>query len=596
MVDLAVDPANGNRLLVSVIGSAAQSGVWLSTNALSAATFARQLALAGTGSSTARTELTINNVGGVVTAFAASADAGGTVYRSVDGGVNWTLQIDNNFCGGQCFYNIAVAVDPNNASNVYIGGTGTTTTFGRSTNGGTTFTNSQSGLHTDTQALAVAPSLPTTIYFGSDGGIYKSTDSGVSWASLNNTTFRATQFTSIAVHPTDPNFTSGGTQDNGTLVYNAAAAWDRIASGDGGFALIDQNANNTTSVESYSTFFNNSLQKGYVHYDLPDIVSFFDLRGCFGNVPGNGIPCGGAVLFYAPLEQGPGNPNTVYYGSTILYRSADTGANHTAVSQDMGNRISAIGISRQNDNVRIIGTEAGQLFGTTTNSSTLIDLDPLNTVPNNYVGRAVIDPNNVNTGYVTLCAFGITNIWKTTTLSSLVNNIAPTWTVANNGLPQIPVNAFVVNPTNSNQLFAGTDIGVYASTDGGANWLPFGTGLPRVPVFDMAITSASILRIATHGRGMWQISTAAPTAANVSVSGRVIAGNRGLTNAIVTMTDQNGVAHSTRTSSFGNYRFDNVEVGQTYVVSVRSKRFQFAPQVVNVVEELSEFNFYSNEN
>jgi hypothetical protein len=58
-------------------------------------------------------------------------------------------------------------------------------------------------------------------------------------------------------------------------------------------------------------------------------------------------------------------------------------------------------------------------------------------------------------------------------------------------------------------LFAGTDIGVYNSVDGGLSWNPYGTGLPRVPVFDMAIQNPSrILRIATFGRGMWETSIA----------------------------------------------------------------------------------------
>ncbi len=88
----------------------------------------------------------------------------------------------------------------------------------------------------------------------------------------------------------------------------------------------------------------------------------------------------------------------------------------------------------------------------------------------------------------------------------------------------------------------------------------------------------------------------APTAANVSISGKVLAGNRGLTNAFVTLTDQNGATRTMRTSSFGYYRFDAVEAGQTYIVAVRSKRYQFAPQVVNVAENLSELNFYDNGN
>ena len=512
IVDIVMDPGNPNLVLCTEGDSFSlgEGGVYRSTDALAATpTFVRTF-IAGVGTTASRTELALHRSGtGVITVYAASGFNGGTVQRSIDGGATWTQQIDNNFCGAQCFYNIAIDVDPSNADRVYLGGTGTTTTFGISINGGTSFTNSQSGLHTDSHVITVAPSLPSTIYFGSDGGIYKSTDAGVSWASMNNSTFRATQFMSLAVHPIDPNFTIGGTQDNGTNFYKPDGTWFRADFGDGGYSIIDQGATDNVNVNMYHTYFNASTLQGYgfVSTTASATEGGWVFRGCNG-AGGNGIPCGGAVLFYAPIEQGPGTPNTVYYGANILYRSSDRGLNHTAVSQNLTNPISAIGISPQNDDVRIVGQNSGGLFGTTTGSTTLTNLDAANVVPNNFIARAVIDPNNVNTAYVTLSAFGVANVWKTTNL----NNAAPTWTSAASGIPLVPVNAFVVDPTNSNNLFAGTDIGVYASTDAGASWVPFGTGLPVVAVFDMAIQPVSrVLRIATHGRGLWQNSISAPT-------------------------------------------------------------------------------------
>src|SRR4029077_3520732 len=82
----------------------------------------------------------------------------------------------------------------------------------------------------------------------------------------------------------------------------------------------------------------------------------------------------------------------------------------------------------------------------------------------------------------------------------------PTWVPLSNGIPSVPIAAFVIDPQDSTRMFAGTDVGVYSSTDGGANWAPLGTGLPRVAVFDAEISNVHrVLRIATHGRGLYEI-------------------------------------------------------------------------------------------
>lgn len=84
----------------------------------------------------------------------------------------------------------------------------------------------------------------------------------------------------------------------------------------------------------------------------------------------------------------------------------------------------------------------------------------------------------------------------------------------------------------------------------------------------------------------------APTAANVSISGRVILpSDLGLTNALVTLTDSRGNAQTILTGKFGNFTFREVAAGETYIVRVAAKRYSYAPQVVSPTENLSGITF-----
>ena len=87
----------------------------------------------------------------------------------------------------------------------------------------------------------------------------------------------------------------------------------------------------------------------------------------------------------------------------------------------------------------------------------------------------------------------------------------------------------------------------------------------------------------------------APTAASVSIGGRVLRGKRGVSRATVYLTDQNGNTRTSRTNPFGYYRIYDIEVGQTFIVNVSHKQYQFTPQVVSVVEEISELNFTADD-
>lgn len=550
--DMVFDPADPtfNTLLVWINGNAAagDGGAYRSTNALgspaTSVTFTQTVVTATSG---VRGAFSIYlPVTGPAVVYAATGEStNGRVRRSIDGGVTWptTLTAAGGYCGGQCFYNVAMAVVPGAATTtdrIHIGGNVTgsgTRLHARSIDGGTTFVNLATGLHADTHFIYVDPTTPTTVYHGNDGGLWKSIDAGTTWTSLNANGIKATQFSGITVHPTDPNFTIGGTQDNGTNnLLGDGATWNRIDFGDGGYALIDRNATDTSTMTVYHTYFNqtnNLLGFGRI---LSSACAFdvsgggvlgWSFKGIYGGSVDptahcdssdtfNGILLTDAVLFYAPMELGPGNPNTVYYGAGALYRSVDRGQTMPAVSQRTSSPISTIAVSGQDDNYRMFGRRDGSLFYTTTGANPMTDLDVGNAIPNSYIGRIVFDPADKNKAYIGVGGYqggtapGQSHLWRAASLDT-----TPVLTAINGsgltGLPDVPVNALAVDandPTfpGRSVLYVGTDIGVYRSIDDGLTWAPFGVGLPRVAVFGMAIQNVKrVLRIATHGRGMWEI-------------------------------------------------------------------------------------------
>lgn len=94
--------------------------------------------------------------------------------------------------------------------------------------------------------------------------------------------------------------------------------------------------------------------------------------------------------------------------------------------------------------------------------------------------------------------------------------------------------------------------------------------------------------------GFWTSPPLAPTAASVTVSGRVTtASGQGIRNVRVTLTGSNGEMQSALTSAFGYYRFEDVPVGETYMFSVSAKRYSFAEptQTHMILEETDGINF-----
>jgi len=647
--DLVLEPGNPNNLLVSTFGAAAvgDGGIFRSTNAL--ASPGSTVAFTNTFTISAnRIQFGINKTGAVITVLAAinepsaapcPASQAGRVHRSVDGGVTWPATLNpvagaggiltgaDGFCGGQCFYNVDVEIDPNDVNTVYLAGNARGTcqdAIKKSGDGGQTWARDDTAVHADSHVFAFDTfSSPSVVYTGNDGGVWKrvaNLAAASPWVNLNNSPLDTIQFESVAIHPTDTNFTIGGTQDNGTEAQDTPPAgpsvsgtWINAEGGDGGYALIDQSSD-ATNITMYHTFFNQTNNLiGFDRANLRSCLGVHDgweSRGFgFGTDPSpscdgtafaaaNGITGTDAVLFYAPMALGP-NPgtndihngtNTLYFGTDRLYRSINKGDTMTVVSQApivAAQPISTIGVSPQDEAYRMVGLQNGTVWGTSTGSSTLVNLTSGSfpaAIPGGtkFTGRVYFDPLNKNVAYVTFAYYAAAgqNVWKISnfTAAAAPAGPAPVWTAVGSGIPSIPVNAFVIDPGNNNRMFAGTDIGVYASFDAGTTWGPFGQGLPKVSVFSMDIQpTARILRVATHGRGMWEIPLLGPTASQAYISGQITTPD-GAPLAGVTMNLSGGRTAKVISDSQGNYRFDNVDVDNFYTVTPAILNYHFAPE------------------
>jgi hypothetical protein len=98
----------------------------------------------------------------------------------------------------------------------------------------------------------------------------------------------------------------------------------------------------------------------------------------------------------------------------------------------------------------------------------------------------------------------------------------------------------------------------------------------------------------TAHTGFWNADPLGATAAGVPVSGSVqTADGRGIRNAHVTISSGGGIRRITLTGAFGYFHFEDVTVGETYILTVSSKQFQFAQptQVITVLDGISDINF-----
>ncbi len=436
------------------------------------------------------------------------------IYRSTNGGDNW-IEMDNpimygnqNFLRQQGWYNMTIAVDPNNESTVFIGGID----IFRSTNAGLSFEQvtqwygalGLSEIHADQHEIKFAPGNSALLFIGNDGGIYKSenaTSAAISFENINQG-YNVTQFYSADFHPNaGSSYISAGAQDNGTQLFSQHGmnATVELTGGDGGFTHFDQTDGNTIITTYVYNNFRISTNMG----------NDFTYRS-FGNT--------GRFI----------NPNDFDDQANIMYSAYNEGAyfrwNDPAELGDstdivqvpaLSNElISAVYVSPNIDHQIYVGTGNGKLIkienaheGTTKTGSILFN-GP------GYLSSIAVEKSNEAHILVSFSNYGVTSIYESTDGGNSWNNIE-------GDLPDMPVRWVVFNPHNAEQALIATELGIWSTNKISGEstiWQPSNGGLANVRTDMIKIRESDHMMLAaTHGRGLFTTNFFAEAVVNVEL-------------------------------------------------------------------------------
>ena len=437
----------------------------------------------------------------VVYAGVASASSGSIIglFKTTNSGTSWTNIAPLNYAAAQGWYNNVVAVDPTASTHVYAGGLNVY----ESNNGGSNLADISGGqIHVDHHAITFDPADPSIMYFGCDGGMYKSFDGGGTFMDINSGFVTSQFYPGMSMSYTDSLISLGGLQDNGTVRFNGQLDWDRVNGGDGGWTAIDPTNKQIMYAESQFLAIGKSTNSGF---------SFFSAA--------SGLPTGSSnTNFIPPFVISPSSPNILYAGAKNVYKTTNAAGNWFSPNGSNslnGTKISCIGVSYTSADTLMTGTgssvSSSPIFKiyATTNGGTLWT-DVTGPLPARYPTDIEFDPSNSAVAYVTYSGYLSSHVFKTT-------NVGNTWIDITSNLPDIPCQAIVVDPKDPATLWVGTDLGIFVSNNGGGTWEDFTSGMPQAMVLDLVFSRSNhVLRAATFGNGVYERRI--PTTPTLAVS------------------------------------------------------------------------------
>lgn len=489
------------------------SGTW--TDITPTGTFQRiQLACSGTDNN--KVYAIMQGSGSAIGGIRVTTNAGAS-WTNIDNATSWCNQGTaggTDFSNGQAWYDLAIAVKPNDDQTVFVAGVD----MMKTTNGGSTWTQGTQwasgcglpSIHADIHNIVYLPGSSTQFVVVCDGGVFFSGDGGTTFSNKNSG-YRTIQYYSAALHPTSgSNYMLAGAQDNGTHKFSSSGlgAVTTASGGDGGFCFIDQN-DPTYQISSYV----------YAEYFISrnsgaSFSTNADFSGTYNGRFINPTDYDNTQKFiYASYSNASlvrignitsGSPNS----ATINFPLAGTmRVSAVKVDPNTANRVwVAFSTSSTSSAPQIYYVDNSHAA-----SPTITQVTNPGIPSGAYISSIDVEQGNASHIIMTVSNYGVASIWESTNLGS-------TWTsLDNNGvnLPDIPVRWAIFLPSGYNftgrmdavgGIMIATELGVWTTTtsNGTSTTWTQSSGLPNVRV-DMLVlrNSDKTVAAATHGRGLF---------------------------------------------------------------------------------------------
>ncbi|HZM70910.1 MAG TPA: hypothetical protein VFB95_11170 [Candidatus Cryosericum sp.] len=464
----------------------------------------------------------------VVYALVEAANKAGGFFRSTDAGGNWERMSEYMSTSPQYYQEIIA--DPKAVGRVYSMDTWMQVTE----DGGKTFSKvGERAKHVDNHALVIDPSDTDHLLSGCDGGVYESWDRGANWEFKAN--LPVAQFYKVAVDDARPFYNVyGGTQDNNTLggpsrtitahgITNAD--WFVTVGGDGFQSQVDpEEPNIVYSQAQHGVLVRHDRKTGEIIDIQPQ--------------PGKGEE-GLRWNWDSPLIISPHSHTRLYFAANRLFRSDDRGDAWRPVSPDLTRRIDrnrlkvmgrvfgvdsvaknastsfygnivALAESPLAEGLLYVGTDDGLIQVSADGGASWRKVEVFPGVPERtYVSRVVPSQHLADTVYAAFNNHKMAD-FKPYLLKS--GDRGRTWTSIAGDLPERgSVWSLAEDHRDPRLLFAGTEFGVFFTTDGGRRWVQLKGKMPIIAVRDLAIQKRrDDLVVATFGRGFYILDDYSP--------------------------------------------------------------------------------------